>query len=105
MLGLPRIPRVSLLVLSVAPLLSIYRAWNAAVEKLQGLMANDEAQRQILLHMTLACVAYALLIAFCLWHMSRHRGIGAGKKAAWVVGFLVMPMISVPAYLILHPTV
>lgn len=97
-----RLLRGPLIVLSIAPMLSLYKAWRASEAQVKGLLSNTEAQRQVLGNVAVAGVVYALFMVGCFVHLARNRRTGGARKFAWGLGFVLVPMFSLPTYLILH---
>jgi hypothetical protein len=97
-----RILRLPFIVLSIAPIISLFRAWQATDARVKGLLSDVEAQRQLLTNVAIAGTVYLVFVAACLWHIQRQRVMGVTRKTVWMAFLVLLPMIAVPAYLIIY---
>lgn len=97
-----RLFRLPLILLSISPIISLYRGYQATQARVQGLMNDHEAQRQLLNNALFASVVYLFFVIGCIMHLRWKTQLGTTRKTLWTIALILFPVIAIPAYLILH---
>jgi len=97
-----RISRIPLVLVSISPLISLFRAWQAMDARVKGLMSDVDAQRQLLTNVAIAGSVYVVLMVVCLAHLIRNPRVGTVGKIIWGGVLVVLPFLALPVYLLLH---
>ncbi len=94
--------KIPLVILSISPVLSILRAYQAADARMKGLLTDEAAKRQLMTNVGFAAVVYLVLMGLCLFHLSKNTSIGGFRKTLWMMGIIIMPIIFIPSYFLFN---